>query len=99
MCYDMSAQPPVSAAFTASPGSDPHPVGVVVLPDVRGLAPFYEQLCSRLADAGHRATAVHWYSRNAPLSRAQMQDDVMAAVQHLRNEGCPRVVALGFCMG
>ena len=99
MCHDMSAQPPIPAASTARPGNDPHPVGVVVLPDIRGVAPFYEQLCVRLAEVGHRPAAVDWYGHGAPLSRAQMQDDVMAAVNHLRDEGCERVVALGFCMG
>jgi carboxymethylenebutenolidase len=85
--------------FTAIPIGERHPVGVVVLPDVRGLAPFYEQLCLRLAEAGHPATAVHWHSRNTALSRAQLQDDTMAAVQHLRGTGCTAVIALGFCMG
>ena len=98
MCYDMSAQPP-SPANAERPAKEPHPVGVVVLPDVRGVAPFYEQLCLRLAEAGHPAIVVDWYARGTKLSRAQMQDDVMVAVQRLRNDGSESVVALGFCMG
>jgi carboxymethylenebutenolidase len=98
MCYDMSAQPPVPANI-AQPAEEPHPVGVVVLPDVRGVAPFYEELCLRLAEAGHAASVVDWYGRSTKLSRVQMQDDVMAGVQHLRADGCESVVALGFCMG
>ena len=74
-------------------------MGVVVLPDVRGLAPFYEELCVRLSEHGHPAAAVDWHSRSTALSRGQLQDDVMAAVTHLRGEGCKGVVALGFCMG
>lgn len=99
MCYDMSARPPIPAASTASPGHDPRAVGVVVLPDIRGRAPFYDELCVRLAEAGHPALAVDWYGHDAPLSRAQMQDDVMSAVQSLRDSGIDNVVALGFCMG
>jgi carboxymethylenebutenolidase len=55
------------AAFAARPDGDaPEPrTGVVVLPDVRGLAPFYTQLCERLAVHGHPAVAVDWYGRTA----------------------------------
>ncbi|HEX4427970.1 MAG TPA: dienelactone hydrolase family protein [Frankiaceae bacterium] len=95
----MSASPPAPAGSTDFPASGRHPIGVVVLPDIRGVAPFYEELCGRLAEHGHFAAVVDWYSHDAPLSRAQMQDDVMAAVHGLREGGCEAVVALGFCMG
>ena len=32
--------------------------GVVVLPDIRGLSPFYVELAERFADAGHHAIAL-----------------------------------------
>jgi carboxymethylenebutenolidase len=44
------------SAFHALPESSTD-VGVVVLPDMRGLAPFYEQLTLRLAEQGHAAVA------------------------------------------
>jgi carboxymethylenebutenolidase len=43
------------------------PVGVVVLPDVRGLFRFYEQLAERFADAGHSAIAFDYFGRTAGL--------------------------------
>jgi carboxymethylenebutenolidase len=43
------------------------PAGVVVLPDVRGLFRFYEQLAERFADAGHPAIALDYFGRTAGL--------------------------------
>jgi carboxymethylenebutenolidase len=39
--------------------------GVVVLPDVRGLHPFYEELVLRFSDAGVHALALDYYGRTA----------------------------------
>ena len=39
------------AAFAATP-DDPSAVGIVVLPDVRGLYRFYEELALRFAERG-----------------------------------------------
>jgi carboxymethylenebutenolidase len=39
--------------------------GIVVIPDVRGLHPFYEDLANRLAEAGVHAMAVDLYARTA----------------------------------
>jgi carboxymethylenebutenolidase len=54
-----------SAAFAQSDrGSEP---GVVVLPDVRGLYPFYSELAERFAQAGHHAIALDYFGRTAGL--------------------------------
>jgi carboxymethylenebutenolidase len=56
---------PFSAAFAESPvGMEP---GVVILPDVRGLYPFYIELTERFAVAGHHAIAIDYYGRTAGL--------------------------------
>ena len=39
--------------------------GVVVLPDIRGLSPFYVELAERFADAGHHAIALDPFGRTA----------------------------------
>ena len=44
-----------SAAFADTPS--PSPVGVVIIPDVRGLYRFYAELAERFAEAGHAAVA------------------------------------------
>jgi carboxymethylenebutenolidase len=91
------------------------PPGVVVLPDVRGLHPYYEDLAERLADAGAHAVAIDPYSRTAgtgyrdasfdyaphraAASDAAIRTDVRAAAAALREAGAERVFALGFCAG
>jgi len=39
--------------------------GVVIIPDVRGLHPFYVELAERFAEAGHHAIAFDYYGRTA----------------------------------
>lgn len=88
------------AAYAAR-AAEPTGAGVVVLPDVRGLHPFYEELALRLAEAGADAVAIDYFSRTAgtgrrgpdfdygshvPLTRpATLNADVAAAAAHLRS--------------
>jgi carboxymethylenebutenolidase len=39
--------------------------GVVILPDVRGLHPYYEDLAVRFAEAGYRTVAIDYFGRTA----------------------------------
>jgi carboxymethylenebutenolidase len=102
------------AAFAAAP-DEPTLTGVVVLPDVRGLYRFYEELALRLAEHGHAAVAIDYFGRTAGVSKrgddfsyaehvAQttpegIQADVAAAVAYLRTAGCAAVFTIGFCLG
>jgi carboxymethylenebutenolidase len=102
------------AAFSARPEA-PTDVGVVVLPDVRGLFAFYEELALRLAERGIAAVAIDYFGRTAGASeRAEdfeymdhvmqttqpgVQADVGAAVEHLRSNGVRKVCTVGFCFG
>ena len=52
-------------AFRARPAS-PTGAGIVILPDVRGLHPFYEELSLRFAERGIDALAIDWFGRTAP---------------------------------
>lgn len=51
-----------AALAPAAEGGEP---GVVIVPDVRGLHPFYVELAERFADAGHHAIAFDFYGRTA----------------------------------
>jgi len=51
-------------AFAAR-GDEPSRAAVVVLPDVRGLFRFYEDLAVRFASAGHDAVAIDYFGRTA----------------------------------
>jgi carboxymethylenebutenolidase len=62
-----------SAAYAAPAGSadvgpadvGPADVGVVILPDVRGLHPYYVALAERFAEAGLPAVAIDYFGRTA----------------------------------
>jgi carboxymethylenebutenolidase len=53
-----------AALAEAAEGGEP---GVVIIPDVRGLYPFYIELAERFAEAGHDAIAFDYYGRTAGL--------------------------------
>jgi carboxymethylenebutenolidase len=52
------------AAFEAR-ATTPTGAGVLVLPDVRGLHPYYEELVLRFAEHGLDALAIDWFGRTA----------------------------------
>ncbi len=52
-----------SAAYAAPAG--PARAGVVILPDIRGLHPYYVALTERFAEAGLPAVAIDWFGRTA----------------------------------
>ncbi len=101
------------AAFEATP-EEPNGIGIVILPDVRGLYRFYEELALRFAERGFDAVAIDYFGRTAgaakrgddfeyaphvaQTTREGIQADVRAAVERLR----PRTRAIftvGFCFG
>ena len=90
------------AAFAALPDERPLlRAGVVVLPDVRGLYRFYEELALRFAERGYAAVAIDYFGRTAGVAKRDddfgfmdhvmrttgdgIQADVAAAVAHLRS--------------
>src|SRR5690242_4879011 len=52
-------------AVALAQAADAAAVGVVIIPDVRGLHPFYVSLAERFAQAGHPAIAFDYYGRTA----------------------------------
>lgn len=52
-------------AFEATPEGEAIAT-VLVLPDVRGLHPYYEELACRFAQHGYRAIAIDYFGRTAP---------------------------------
>ena len=102
------------AAFRATP-DEPSATGIVVLPDVRGLYRFYEELALRFAERGHAALAIDYFGRTAGVAKRDddfdfmphveqttvdgVQADIAAAVARLRAEGATSVFTVGFCFG
>jgi len=61
------------AAFEATPEGDATSTALV-LPDVRGLHPYYEELTCRFAQHGVRALAIDWFGRTAGSSGGRAED-------------------------
>lgn len=84
----------------AARATTPSGAGMVVIPDVRGLHPYYKELALRFAEAGVDSVAIDFFARTAPsddrgesfdfmshvpLTKPEtLQADIAAAVAHLR---------------
>lgn len=87
---------PAYAALAESPSG----AGVVILPDVRGLHAYYEELTLRFAEAGVHAVAIDYFGRTTEsrqrgegfehephvmqLTTQGVMDDVSAAIAYIR---------------
>ncbi len=81
----------VAAAYAAPAApAAPAQVGVVLLPDIRGLHPYYAALAERFAQAGLPALAVDWFGRTAELPAAGTRDQDFDWQTHI-----PQVTAAG----
>ncbi len=90
------------AAFRAR-ATTPTGAGIVILPDVRGLYSFYEELALRFAEAGIDALAIDYFGRTAGAHKRdadfsypehvqqtrlpELRADVTAGVEELRRDG------------
>ena len=88
------------AAYAAR-ADTPSGAGIAIIPDVRGLHPYYEELALRFAEAGVDAVSVDLYARTAgtgprpegfeyeshvrQLDPGAVNDDVAAAIEFLRS--------------
>jgi carboxymethylenebutenolidase len=102
------------AAFLATP-EEAAATGIVVLPDVRGLYRFYEELALRFAERGHTALAFDYFGRTAGAAKRNdgfeymphverttpngLDADISAAVEELRRRGATSIFTVGFCFG
>jgi carboxymethylenebutenolidase len=102
------------AAFAAVP-DEPAAKGVVILPDVRGLYRFYEEVALRFAERGIAAVALDYFGRTAGVAKRgddfeymphvdqltdeAVQADTAAALAKLRELGCETLFTIGFCFG
>jgi carboxymethylenebutenolidase len=102
------------AAFRAVP-DEPASAGIVILPDVRGLHHFYEELALRFAERGYAAIAFDYFGRTAGVAKRgddfeymphtqqtkpeTIQADVGTCVRDLRGGGVGPVFTCGFCFG
>jgi carboxymethylenebutenolidase len=102
------------AAFSARPDG-PVEACVVVMPDVRGLYRFYEELALRFAERDMSAVAFDYFGRTAGAEKRGddfdymphveqttaegVQADVAACIRYLRDGGARSIFTVGFCFG
>jgi carboxymethylenebutenolidase len=86
----------------AARAAKPSGAGMVVIPDVRGLHPYYKELADRFSEVGVDAVAIDFFARTAPsddrsdsfdfmsqvgLTKPEtLQADIAAAASHLRSK-------------
>jgi carboxymethylenebutenolidase len=101
-------------AYRAVPAV-PNGSNVVILPDIRGLHPFYADLATRFAEAGFTTVALDYFGRTAgvgdrddefdwephvPQVRpGHVDTDVAAVVHELREINDGPTFVVGFCFG
>jgi carboxymethylenebutenolidase len=78
----------VAAAYAAPAGTPG--AGVVVLPDIRGLHPYYVALAERFAEAGVAALAIDWFGRTAGLPEGGTRGEDFDWKEHI-----PQTTAAG----
>jgi carboxymethylenebutenolidase len=99
--------------YQAGPDSGRSPC--VLVPDIYGPVPFYQEVARRLAAAGHPTALIDIFWREGPLAeltrdaafsrRSGMDEtaaigDTSSAVEYMRARfGGPRTGVLGFCLG
>jgi carboxymethylenebutenolidase len=71
------------ATFVAR-AENPSGAGMVILPDVRGLYPFYEELAMRFAEEGINAIAFDYFGRTDGVAKRGEDFDWMAAVKQTK---------------
>jgi carboxymethylenebutenolidase len=103
--------------FTAFEARAAEPIGaaIIILPDVRGLHAYYEDLALRFAENGVDAVAIDYFGRTAGLGRREtgfeyaphvaqttfggISADIRAAAAHLRTDARKDLFTVGFCFG
>ncbi len=77
------------AAFVARAES-PSGAGIVMLPDVRGLFPFYEELALRFAEVGINALTIDYFGRTAGVAK---RDADFPFMEHIPKTTAPTIAA------
>jgi len=73
----------------------PTGAGMVVIPDVRGLHPYYKELADRFAEIGVDSVAIDFFARTAPSEDRSEKFDFMAQVPLTKPETLQADIAAG----
>ena len=78
------------AAFAAR-AAHPTGVGVVILPDIRGLHHYYEELAERFAENGYDTIAIDYFGRTAGVGRDEARGDDFDWQTHVAQTKAPQI--------
>src|SRR3984893_5123061 len=103
MCVDDDSFPPIppiSGGATrvmahAARAAKPTGAGMVVIPDVRGLHPYYKELADRFAEIGVDSVAIDFFARTAPSEDRSEKFDFMSQVPLTKPETLQADIAAG----
>ena len=79
----------------AARAATPTGAGMVVIPDVRGLHPYYKELADRFAEVGVDAVAIDFFARTAPSDDRSDSFDFMAQVPQTKPDTLQADIAAG----
>jgi carboxymethylenebutenolidase len=80
-------------AAVAARSAEPSGAGIIIIPDVRGLHPYYEELALRFAEAGVHAIAIDFYGRTAGSGKREAGFEYEPHVRQLSIDGVNADVA------
>ncbi|HEX5578594.1 MAG TPA: dienelactone hydrolase family protein, partial [Candidatus Limnocylindria bacterium] len=89
----LNASDGTAVAAYAARAEQPGGAGIVILPDVRGLHPFFEELALRFAEARVQAVAIDYFSRTAGTGRRPDGFEYEPHVMQLRAEAIQADIA------
>lgn len=78
------------AAFLATPAARSG-VGIVILPDIRGLHRYYEELAVRFAERGHTTIAIDYFGRTAGVGHGAARDESFDWQTHVAQTKAPQI--------
>jgi len=77
----------------AARAAKPTGAGMVVIPDVRGLHPYYKELADRFAEVGVDAVAIDFFARTAPSDDRGESFDFMSHVPQTKPDALQADIA------
>src|SRR5947209_19892893 len=77
----------------AARASKPSGAGMVVIPDVRGLHPYYKELADRFAEVGVDSVAIDFFARTAPSDDRSDSFDFMSHVPQTKPDALQADIA------
>jgi carboxymethylenebutenolidase len=83
------------AAYEARAGTTPSPAAMLILPDVRGLHAFYEELALRFGEAGIDALAIDYFGRTAGTAHRDAEFPFMDHVNQVSWHGLAADISAG----